>query len=217
MSIYKLLSLLFFNLITVMGMCQVKVMQTKLSTSMSDALNKPSALQASNQNMNKTAYGSVLPGSVSAVSVIAGCQGANCQDITIRYEVPGFVVLDRVLLAGNLQNKIANLLDEQQQWQNMPNASDQTKQQMVNLIQNQINQLQGIEDGLQNDCKTVDFKDYPTRINADVRYNDPVSGSMTLMQANGSGTLNVSDLFNGIPFSALEGNPVKATLMIYKK
>ncbi len=217
MNAYKFFGLLFFTLITGMCMCQVKVMQAKVSTSMTDALNKPSALQASNQNMNKAAYGYVLPGSVSSYAVTAGCQGANCQDITIRYEVPGFVVLDRVLLSGNLQNKIAGLLDQQQQWQNMQNASDQTKQQMVNLIQNQINQLQSIADGLQNDCKTVDFKDYPTRINADVRYNDPVSGSMTLMQANGSGTLNVSDLFNGIPFSALEGNPVRATLMIYKK
>jgi hypothetical protein len=50
-----------------------------------------------------------------------------------------------------------------------------------------------------------------------VRFNDPVSGSMGLMKANDNGDVNVMDLFNGVPFAALDAAPVKATILIYKK
>ncbi len=201
-------------LIGLCGMGQVRKMQTE--TPLYSALNKPSQNQANYSRETSISAGALLSDSRLTVP---GCSGNNCQDVSIRYEVPGFVMLDRILLASNIQNKIGALLDQQQQWESMNSsqASDQTKQQMYNLLQNQINNLQGIQDNLQNGCQPVDFKSYSTHINADVRYNDPVSGSMGLMRANGSGDVNVSDLFNGVPYSALDASPVKATVLIYKK
>ena len=200
------------------GLGQVKKIQSQVPTQLPayTALNKPSQNQASHNNQ----YAQMTGQSATAVGfqlVTHGCTGNACQDVSIRYEIPGYVFLDRILLAGNLQNKIGQLLDEQQQWQNMSQASDQTKQQMNTLIQQQIDQLQSIADNLQNGCKPVDFENYSTRINADVRYNDPVSGSMGLMRAEGNGDFNVMELFNGVPFSALDASPVKATMLIYKK
>ncbi|MDP4214477.1 MAG: hypothetical protein Q8918_02640 [Bacteroidota bacterium] len=200
------------------GLGQIKKMQSQVLTQSSAyaSLNKPSQNQTGYSNQHAQMTGAAAT-SVGFQLLAPGCTGNACQDISIRYEIPGYVFLDRILLAGNLQDKMGQLLDEQQQWQNMSQASDQTKQQMNTLIQHQIDQLQSIEDNLQNGCKPVDFENYPTRINADVRYNDPVSGSMGLMRANGSGDLNVMDLFNGVPFSALDASPVKATMLIYKK
>jgi hypothetical protein len=201
-------------LIAAFGMGQVRKILTQ--EPLYNALNRPSQNQTNYSRAASISAGALLPDfRVSA----QGCSGNDCQDVSIRYEVPGFVMLDRLLLASNIQNKIGALLDQQQQWQSMNSsqASDQTKQEMYNLLQNQINNLQGIQDNLQNGCQPVDFKSYSTHINADVRYNDPVSGSMGLMRANGSGDVNVSDLFNGVPYSALDASPVKATVLIYKK
>jgi hypothetical protein len=200
------------------GLCQAKRMQSQVPVQSPAyiVLNKPSGNQTSHSNQQATMTGQAAT-SVGFQLVTRGCTGNACQDVSIRYEIPGYVFLDRILLAGNLQNKIGQLLDEQQQWQNMSQASVQTKQQMNDLIQQQIDQLQSIVDNLQNGCKPVDFENYSTRINADVRYNDPISGSMGLMLANGSGDLNVMDLFNGVPFSALDASPVKATILIYKR
>jgi hypothetical protein len=204
-------------LVTARNMAQVKKIQTQAPLpALYDALNKPSGNQTVYRAQINLPPASGLPG---YEQLTPGCSGNDCQDISIRYEVPGFVMLDRILLAGTLHNKIAGLLDEQEQWQNMSasQVSDQTRQQMVNLIQQQIDNLQNLEDNLANGCQPIDFAGYSTRIYADVRFNDPVLGPMGLMRANGSGDLNVSDLFNGIPYSALDGSPVKATLLIYKK
>lgn len=200
------------------GLGQIKKMQSQVLTQKSAyaALNKPSQNQTGYNNQHAQMTGNAAT-AVGFQLLAPGCTGNACQDVSIRYEIPGYVFLDRILLAGNLQNKMGQLLDEQQQWQNMSQASDETKQQMNTLIQQQIDQLQTIADNLQNGCKPVDFENYPTRINADVRYNDPISGPMGLMRANGSGDLNVMDLFNGVPFSALDASPVKATMLIYKK
>jgi hypothetical protein len=178
-------------------------------------LNKPSANQSSNHQQRAE-----LTGQSPAMGyqlVDPGCTGNSCQDISIRYEIPGYVMLDRILLAGNIRELIAGLLDQQQVWQNMQNTTTQTKQQMNDLLQKQIDNLQGIQDNLQNDCQPVDFQNYPARINADVRYNDPISGTMGLMRANDNGDVNVMELFNGVPFAALDAAPVKATILIYKK
>jgi hypothetical protein len=179
------------------------------------ALNKPSA----NQNSRNQQYAEVNTHTSASGMQLAdpGCTGNSCQDISIRYEIPGYVMLDRILLAGNIHEQIGGLLDQQLEWQNMPNATTQTKQQMNDLLQKQIDNLQSIQDNLENDCKPVDFQSYSARINADVRFNDPVSGSMGLMRANDNGDVNVMDLFNGVPFAALDAAPVKATILIYKK
>lgn len=197
---------------------QIKKIQSQVLTQSPayTALNKPSQNQTGHSNQQEKITGSTAT-SVAFQLTDPGCTGNACQDVSIRYEIPGYVFLDRILLAANLQDQIGQQLDEQQTWQNMPQASAQTKQQMNDLIQAQIDKLQSIVDNLQNDCKPVDFQNYSARINADVRYNDPISGSMGLMRANDNGDVNVMDLFNGIPFSALDASPVKATLLIYKK
>lgn len=212
--IRKITALVICLWFAVNGMGQIRKLQ--IQAPLYNALNKPSQNQTNYSRETTISAGALLPGDRQ---LLQGCSGNDCQDVTIRYEVPGFVMLDRILLAFNIQNKIGALLDQQQQWESMSSsqASDQTKQQMYNLLQQQINNLQGIQDNLQNGCQPVDFEGYSTHINADVRYNDPVSGSMGLMRANGSGDVNVSDLFNGVPYSALDASPVKATILIYKK
>lgn len=197
------------------GQVKKTIVLTQTQTASYATLNKPSGNQSSNHQQRAE-----LTGESPAMGyqlVDPGCTGNSCQDISIRYEIPGYVMLDRILLAGNIHQQIAELLDQQQVWQNMQNASAQTKQQMNDLLQKQIDNLQGIQDNLQNDCQPVDFQNYPARINADVRYNDPVSGSMGLMRANDNGDVDVMQLFNGIPFAALDAAPVKATILIYKK
>jgi hypothetical protein len=218
MNIHKKIIVLIVCLINMkMGFGQIRKIpsQSMAQSPAYMALNKPSANQSSRNQ--QYAMQTVQTTASGMQRVDPGCSGNSCQDISIRYEIPGYVMLDRILLAGNIHEKIGALLDQQLEWQNMPNATAQTKQQMNDLLQKQIDNLQSIQDNLENNCKTVDFQSYSARINADVRFNDPVSGSMGLMRANDNGDVNVMDLFNGVPFAALDAAPVKATILIYKK
>lgn len=197
------------------GECQVKKLgSTASNTSMIKALNGPSKKES-----NAQALRSAVSPSINGMNngLVAGCHGDDCKTVNISYEVPGFVWLDRFLLASNIHNKIGNLLDLQQTWQSMPYASAQTKQQMNDLLQKQIDKLQSISDNLTYDCTPVNFQTYPTFVNADVRYNDPISGIMGLMMTNGNGDINVTDLFNGIPMNSLDASPVVGKLIIYNK
>ena len=197
------------------GECQMrKIASNAINTSMIQALNGPGKKES-----NDHALRSGVAPSIGGMNpqYMNGCHGDDCKTVNISYQVPGFVWIDRFLLASNIHNKIGNLLDEQQTWQDMPNASAQTKQQMNDLLQQQIDKLQSISDNLTYNCTPVDFQSYPTFVNADVRYNDPINGIMGLMMTNGSGDINITNLFNGIPLNSLDASPVVGKLIIYKK
>jgi len=98
-----------------------------------------------------------------------------------------------------------------------PTMPDAVVQQMVKVLQDQINQLQGVLDNLYYNCPPVEFKSMAPTVKADLRFNSPVSGKLGFMRANGNGQVNLSNLFDNIPFGALESNPVSGTLLIYTK
>lgn len=182
-------------------------------------LNAPTKAEIQKSTLSDIFEGGTTPYGIKTTGVLSpsisnlssGVLMAN-QDIIIQYDIPGLVVIDRLLFGIALRNKLAELLDRQSFWAGFANMSESDKQNIVNLIQQDIDKFQGLYDELTMNCTYVNFNDYSTRVNADVRYNDPISGSLRLLRSD----LGVAD-FTNIPYSQIEGNPVKATIQIYKK
>ncbi len=193
---------------------QLRAGAVSQSSSFSSALNGTTRIAAVNQAVTAVSNGAVINSSMGASSEISNGFGnyfSRNQDILINYSVPDWVLLDRLLLSVGISQQITTLLNQQEEWQNS-NLPQSSKQQIIDLLQQQINKLQVIWDALSTSCAPVSFKDYRTIVNADIRYNPPVGGTIGLLPAE-NGIVN----FNNIPYSAIEGNPVKATILIYKK
>lgn len=133
------------------------------------------------------------------------------QNVLINYSVPDRVMLDRLLLSFGISQRITELVNDQISWQNA-NIDAFYKQSIINSIQQQIDNLQAIWDALSTTCAPVSFKDYRAAVNADVRYNPPIGGSIGLLRED---TSKVN--FANIAYSSLEANPVRTTVLIYKK
>lgn len=176
-------------------------------TAMTKALN-PAASPAAAAGNALAAGALAHTGVVSIAHSLPVCmtQG-GCPGITMSYGVPGLVFLDRWNLVDTLFGRINELQNDYTTWaQEDPNAP------ILAYIDGEIARVQGFLDNLKYSCQPVDFKGYHATVNADVIYHDPVTGAVQLMQAGPDGNIPL----NLIPFGALNGDPVKATMMIYK-
>lgn len=193
---------------------QVRITGVSQTSAFSNALNGTTRAAKANQTLTAVSNGAVIK-PIGGIDVGISSRYSDWinrnQTILINYGVPDRVMLDRLLLSSELSRRIADFLNLQQITQNS-GLSAASKQQLVNLYQQDINRLQSIWDGLSTTCAPVSFKDYRATVNADVRYNPAVGGSIGLLRQDG-GDVN----FSNVAFSAIEGNPVRATIRIYKK
>lgn len=161
-------------------------------------------------NTDNFSQGSITGrGIISETPGAAGAILAAKQSVALIYYVPDRVWADRWLLSGAIQRRITDLIDVQDNDRaNLPDG--QAKDQVIQMLQNDINNLYNIWNSLGTTCRQVSFKDYSARVNADVQYKDPLSG-VGLMRAE-NGIANFTD----VPFWDIEGQ-TKATELIYEK
>lgn len=207
------MTLIFTVLLSDKSFCQINVLPAQNFAYR--ALNATPENEIVKEKMVDVSNGMKVVGTVHSeirqtAAMVAVSLAAN-QAVVINYAVPDRVMLDRILLVAHIAKRIASLVNAQDNYRaKLPDGS--AKQQVIQMLQDQINGLQGLWDALSTTCLPVSFKDYPVRINADIRYNDPITGTVNLLRAE-NGIAN----FTNIPYSAISGNPVKATELIYRK
>lgn len=214
---YKIISFTFFLLFGAFNShAQISTGVFSASPSFSSALNGTTRAQAASQYMAGVSNGVIgyMNAGISKGDVQNnyGNYFSRNQDVLINYDIPHWVVFDRFVLVAYILKEQADYLALQQQVQGL-DLPQQSKQSLIDLYQQQIDKLQNIYYALGSSCVATNFKDYSTRVNADVRYNPPFGGATggLLLSQNG-----IPD-FNNVPYSVLEGNAVKATLLIYRK
>ncbi|HRN56216.1 MAG TPA: hypothetical protein PLL71_07175 [Agriterribacter sp.] len=142
----------------------------------------------------------------------AGAILAARQPQMLIYGVSTRVALDRGLLNISISNRIAELLDVQDNYRaNIPDGA--AKNQLVQMVQEDINDLEFLWNALFGSnptCPYISFVGYPAHVNADVKYKDVLSGVGLMREENG--IVN----FANIPYSEIEGQ-TKTTELIYKK
>jgi hypothetical protein len=134
------------------------------------------------------------------------------KDVTIKYGVPALAWVDRWLFAIKVMEMKAELIDTQTRWYEYAGPED-TRNFMINHLQQEINKLENIMYVVQTDGAWVDFNKYPgrSRVSAEVRYNSPMGRQYPLLQAE-NGVVS----FHNIPYSSIDGNPVIGVVKIYE-
>lgn len=217
-DIKKILPLIIFTgFFAAGGYCQISRVSTQ--TVSSQALNatpkseivKQQMVSASNGiNTGNFSQGSITGrGIINQAPEVVGAILAAKQSVALIYNVPDRVWADRWLLSLAIQRRISNLVDAQDNYRAvLPDG--QAKDQLVQMLQHDINNLYNIWNSLGTTCRQVSFKGYPAHVNADAKYKDPLSG-VGLMRAE-NGIAN----FANIPYWEIEGQ-AKATELIYEK